>query len=151
MPDWLREFISKLKDNAIGVIVGIVVAAGLTFFAYLFKQGGIVSMIGGVTTNQLAQAKEYRVFAVCPGFYLNDTRLGRVDKVFCAITETSTFASATANARGVGWRVCKIEPKQYDKDSLYLKAEMWADAEQMCIRDPGAQIVCRARCISLGE
>jgi len=58
MPDWLREFISKLKDNAIGVVVGIVVAGVLTFFAYLFKQGGIVSMIGGVTTNQLAQAPD---------------------------------------------------------------------------------------------
>jgi hypothetical protein len=146
MPDTIG---AKFTDQIITVIITLFVGASLTGLSYLFVKGGAVSLMGGVTAAQLSTAKEYRTLAVCPSSYMNDIELGKADRVFCALTETAMLSSPGGSARNVGWRTCKIEDKPDNKGTLYLKAEMWADGEQMCARDPGATIVCRARCISL--
>jgi hypothetical protein len=151
MPNWSDDFANKLKDQIITVVITLLAGALLTGLTFLFVQGGAVSLMGGVTAAQISKAKEYRIVAVCPNSYMNNIELGKSDKVFCALIETATFSSPAASTRNIGWRTCKIEEKSDDKGTLYLKAEIWADAEQMCVRDPGATIVCRARCISLPD
>jgi hypothetical protein len=146
---------------AISVLVSGILAALSYLFVHWFVQGGIIGIMGGVTKTQLSKAFEPpSLVSSCPTSPMNGVELGKVDDVFCVLTENSTFS---VNAGTVGWRTCKIETKDPNdsRTPLYLKAEIWAPtaeqpgkqltAEQMCSKAPGVQIVCKARCIRINE
>jgi hypothetical protein len=128
---------SEIGKIILTVVVTAIVGAILALVGSQISGGGIVRLVGGISTSQLGNASPFDIGANCPDH--REATMTVAKNSFCYLTNVSIRPGSQTNKDG--WEICRIEVKS---DRFVLIAEMYRSCTKP---EEHPEIACHAKCI----